>query len=64
MIRITLSPNQRRQLEQGRRYQPQIAERCHYVLLNLSRPDALGSKPTSVRGLRDSPLRRDPVDLH
>lgn len=34
MIRITLSPDQRRQLEQGRRYQSQIAERCHYVLLN------------------------------
>ena len=34
MIRITLSDDRKRQLEQGRRHRPRMAERCHYVLLN------------------------------
>ena len=34
MIRLTLSPEDKACLEQARRTRPQIAERCHYVLLN------------------------------
>lgn len=33
MIRITLSSQQKRQLEKARRHRPHMAERCHYVLL-------------------------------
>jgi transposase len=34
MIRIVLSAQEHAQLEQTRRTRPQLAERCHYVLLN------------------------------
>ena len=34
MIRLVLSPEETAHLEQARRTRPQIAERCHYVLLN------------------------------
>ena len=34
MICLDLSPEERAQVEQARRSRPQIAERCHYVLLN------------------------------
>ena len=34
MICLVLSPEETAQLEQARRTRPQIAERCHYVLLN------------------------------
>ena len=34
MIRIVLSAQEQAQLEQTRRTRPQLAERCHYVLLN------------------------------
>jgi transposase len=34
MIRIVLSVQEQAQLEQTRRTRPQLAERCHYVLLN------------------------------
>ena len=34
MIRLVLSPEEIAHLEQARRTRPQIAERCHYVLLN------------------------------
>jgi len=34
MICLVLSPEETAQLEQARRARPQIAERCHYVLLN------------------------------
>ena len=34
MIRLALSPEDKAHLEQARRPRPQIAERCHYVLLN------------------------------
>src|SRR5262245_65195296 len=34
MIRIVLSTQEHAQLEQTRRTRPQLAERCHYVLLN------------------------------
>jgi transposase len=34
MIRLALSPEDKAHLEQARRTRPQIAERCHYVLLN------------------------------
>jgi transposase len=34
MIRLALSPEETAHLEQARRTRPQIAERCHYVLLN------------------------------
>jgi transposase len=34
MIRLLLSPEEITHLEQARRTRPQIAERCHYVLLN------------------------------
>src|SRR5215467_6272951 len=34
MICLVLSPEETAHLEQARRTRPQIAERCHYVLLN------------------------------
>jgi transposase len=34
MIRLVLSPEEYALLEQTRRTRPQLAERCHYVLLN------------------------------
>ncbi len=34
MIGVVLSPEEKAQVEQARRTRPQIAERCHYVLLN------------------------------
>lgn len=34
MIRITLSSDQKYELEGARRHRPHIAERCHYVLLS------------------------------
>jgi Homeodomain-like domain len=34
MIGLVLSPEESAPLEQARRTRPQIAERCHYVLLN------------------------------
>ena len=34
MIRLALSPEERARVEQARRTRPQLAERCHYVLLN------------------------------
>ena len=34
MIRLVLSPEDQASLEQTRRSRPQLAERCHYVLLN------------------------------
>ena len=34
MIRLVLSPEEYARIEQARRAQPQLAERCHYVLLN------------------------------
>jgi transposase len=34
MIRVVLSPGEQASLEQTRRTRPQLAERCHYVLLN------------------------------
>jgi DNA-binding NarL/FixJ family response regulator len=34
MIRLVLSPEEQACLEQTRRSRPQLAERCHYVLLN------------------------------
>jgi transposase len=34
MIRLALSPEDKAHLEQARRTRPQLAERCHYVLLN------------------------------
>ena len=34
MIRVVLSPEEQASLEQTRRTRPQLAERCHYVLLN------------------------------
>ena len=34
MIRITLSPDQKHELEHARRHRPYMAERCHYVLLS------------------------------
>jgi transposase len=34
MICLVLSPEEKVQVEQARRTPPQIAERCHYVLLN------------------------------
>ena len=34
MIRLVLSPEEQASLEQTRRSRPQLAERCHYVLLN------------------------------
>ena len=34
MICLHLSPEEKAHLEQARRTRPQIAERCHYVLLN------------------------------
>lgn len=34
MIRLVLSPAERIRVEQTRRTRPQLAERCHYVLLN------------------------------
>ena len=34
MIRLVLSPEEQASLEQTRRTRPQLAERCHYVLLN------------------------------
>ena len=34
MIRLVLSPAEHARGEQARRTQPQLAERCHYVLLN------------------------------
>ena len=34
MICLVLSPEEKAQVEQARRTRPQIAERCHYVLLN------------------------------
>ena len=34
MIRLVLSPEEHALLEQTRRSRPQLAERCHYVLLN------------------------------
>jgi transposase len=34
MIRLVLSPEEHALLEQTRRTRPQLAERCHYVLLN------------------------------
>src|SRR4029453_15619165 len=34
MICLGLSPEETAHLEQARRTRPQIAERCHYVLLN------------------------------
>jgi len=34
MIRLVLSPEEHARLEQTRRTRPQLAERCHYVLLN------------------------------
>ena len=34
MIRLVLSPAEHARVEQARRTQPQLAERCHYVLLN------------------------------
>src|ERR671926_1556105 len=34
MIRLVLSPEEHALLEQTRRTQPHLAERCHYVLLN------------------------------
>jgi transposase len=34
MIRLALSPEEHACLEQTRRTRPQLAERCHYVLLN------------------------------
>ena len=34
MICLALSPEDKARLEQARRTRPQIAERCHYVLLN------------------------------
>ena len=34
MIRLALSPEEQADLEQARRTRPQLAERCHYVLLN------------------------------
>jgi len=32
MLRLVLSPAEYTRLEQTRRTQPQLAERCHYVL--------------------------------
>src|SRR5215471_14019098 len=34
MIRLVLSPEETAHVEQARRTRPQIAERCHYVLLH------------------------------
>jgi transposase len=34
MIRLVLSPEEHARLEQTRRTQPQLAARCHYILLN------------------------------
>jgi len=34
MIRLVLSPEEHALLEQTRRTRPQLAERCHYILLN------------------------------
>jgi transposase len=34
MICLALSPEEKAHVEQARRTRPQIAERCHYVLLN------------------------------
>jgi transposase len=34
MIHLVLSPEEQARLEQTRRTRPQLAERCHYVLLN------------------------------
>ena len=34
MIHLVLSPEEHARLEQTRRTRPQLAERCHYVLLN------------------------------
>jgi predicted ArsR family transcriptional regulator len=34
MIRLVLSPAEHARVEQARRTQPHLAERCHYVLLN------------------------------
>jgi transposase len=34
MISLVLSPEEHTQLEQTRRTRPQLAERCHYILLN------------------------------
>jgi transposase len=34
MIRVILSPEEQASLEQTRRTRPQLAERCHYILLN------------------------------
>ena len=34
MICLVLSPEEIAQVEQARRTRPEIAERCHYVLLN------------------------------
>src|SRR5215510_7539347 len=34
MLRLVLSPDEYARLEQTRRTQPHLAERCHYVLLN------------------------------
>jgi transposase len=34
MIRLALSPEERARVEQARRPQPQLAERCHQVFLN------------------------------
>jgi transposase len=34
MLRLVLSPDESTRLEQTRRTQPPLAERCHYVLLN------------------------------
>ena len=34
MIRLVLSPKEHAPLEQTRRTRPQLAERCHYILLN------------------------------
>jgi hypothetical protein len=35
MICLVLSPEEKAQVEQARRTRPQIAERCHYVLVPL-----------------------------
>ena len=34
MLRLVLSPEEHALLEQTRRTRPQLAERCHYILLN------------------------------
>ena len=46
MICLVLSPEETAHLEQARRTRPQLAERCHYVLLNA---EGWGVPPSAQR---------------